>query len=181
MTEQATKADIVIIEDDLSIANFLRDLLEMDGYRVMSFADGTALAAVVVARPRLILLDLMLPELDGAEICRRLRADPHTRTTPIVMMTAASTTTIVQRLHGCVYNGLLRKPFDIDELLGIATLYIRDPYAPALLHYVASGGNSLLVSRRSPLLIRRGVPPAGGGVRSVRNPSGTSAAVALGR
>ena len=134
MTEQATKADIVIIEDDLSIANFLRDLLEMDGYRVMSFADGTTLAAVIVARPRLVLLDLMLPELDGAEICRRLRADPCTRTTPIVMMTAASTTTIVQRLHGCAYDGLLRKPFDIDELLGIATRYIRDPDAPAPLH-----------------------------------------------
>lgn len=139
MIEQAINAEIVIIEDDLSIASFLRELLEMDGYRVLAFADGTALDAVIVATPRLIFLDLMLPQLDGAEICRRLRADPRSRTTPIIIMTAASMTTIGQRLYGCVYDGLLRKPFDINAPLDIAARYVRNPAAPPPANQVAFG------------------------------------------
>jgi DNA-binding response OmpR family regulator len=134
MAGPATGAEIVIIEDDPSIASFLRDLLAMDGYRAAAFADGTALDAVIAAAPRLIFLDLMLPAPDGAEICRCLRADSRTRTTPIVFMTAAAPMSLGQRLGGCAYDGLLHKPFDIDDVLALAARYVRDRQArPSLL------------------------------------------------
>src|SRR4051812_37966449 len=114
---EAAGAEIVIIEDDPSIANFLCDLLGMEGYRVLAFPDGSTLAAVIAAAPRLIFLDLMLPVPDGAEICRRLRANPRTRFTPLVMMTAAAPFAVSLRLRGCAYDGLLSKPFDIDDVL----------------------------------------------------------------
>lgn len=133
------RAEIVIIEDDPSIASFLADLLDMEGYRVATFPDGTALDAVIAAAPRLILLDLMLPHADGAEICGRLRAEPRMRATPIVIMTAATSTPVAQRLHGCRYDGLLNKPFDIDAVLALAARYARNPVAPMLLDNAAHG------------------------------------------
>ena len=139
MAERATRAEIVIIEDDQGIARFLKDLLELEGYRAAMYADGAALDLVAATEPRLIFLDLMLPPPGGAEICRRLRADPRTRATPIVIMTAAAPLTIEQQLHGCDYDGLLRKPFDIDEVLGIASRSIRARVAPSLLNDAALG------------------------------------------
>ena len=139
MTSSANRADIVIIEDDESIACFLADLLEMEGYRVATFPDGTAIDAVIAAAPRLILLDLMLPQLDGAEVCRRLRAERRTRATPVVIMTAAASTPIAQRLNHCRHDGLLNKPFDIDTVLTLADRYARNHVPPALIDDAAHG------------------------------------------
>jgi chemosensory pili system protein ChpA (sensor histidine kinase/response regulator) len=142
MAEQGDNADIVVIEDDLGIARFLSDLLSLDGYRVALFPDGTALDAVSAAAPRLILLDLMLPAPDGAEICRLLRADARTRATPIVFMTAAAPRAIKQRLLGCQYDGLLHKPFDIDDVLDIADRYARErAILPAADAALGNGGH----------------------------------------
>jgi DNA-binding response OmpR family regulator len=139
MIEKVSRADIVIIEDDSSIASFLADLLEMEDYRVATFLDGTRLDAVIAAAPRLILLDLMLPYLDGAEVCRRLRAEPRTRATPVIIMTAAASTPVTRRLSGCSHDGLLSKPFDIDAVLALADRYVHNHVAPALLHDAALG------------------------------------------
>ena len=136
---KAARAEIVIVEDDLSIARFLADLLEMEDYRVATFADGLALDAVIGMSPRLIFLDLMLPSPDGAEICRRLRADPRTRTTPIVIMTAVAPMSAHERLRGCGHDGLLNKPFDIDDVLAIAGRYVRNRVTPVLLNDAALG------------------------------------------
>lgn len=129
MARNPQKFDIAIIEDDPGIAEFLRDLLELEGYRVATFADGTSLDTVIAAAPRLIFLDLMLPHADGADLCHRLRADPRTRQTSIYMMTAAAATPVTQRLRECNLDGLLYKPFNIDEVLDIAARHARPTYA----------------------------------------------------
>jgi DNA-binding response OmpR family regulator len=139
MAEHATRAEIVIIEDDPGIADFLSELLGMEDYRVASFPDGMALDAVIAAAPRLIFLDLMLPTPDGVEICRRLRANPRTRATPIVIMTAAAPLAISQRLRGCTHDGLLHKPFDIDDVLALAACYVRDRAIPPIASDAALG------------------------------------------
>jgi two-component system phosphate regulon response regulator PhoB/two-component system alkaline phosphatase synthesis response regulator PhoP len=139
MMGNGSRAEIVIIEDDPSIARFLADLLEMEDYRVATFLDGTTLDAVTAAAPQLILLDLMLPQLDGAEVCRRLRAAPRTRTTPIIIMTAAASTPVAQRLSSCSHDGLLNKPFDIDAVLALAARYVRKPVTPMLMNDAALG------------------------------------------
>ncbi len=117
--------EILIIEDDAGIGQFLVDLLHLHGYRAAAATDGAALDRVIPTAPRLIFLDLMLPNLDGGEICRRLRAEPRTRDIPIAIMTAAAPATIARLLRGCAYDALLRKPFDIDEALAIAARHAR--------------------------------------------------------
>lgn len=87
MAEQS----LLVVEDEQDILNLLAYNLENAGYEVFKAENGTQ--GVVKARqhnPDLILLDLMLPDFDGLEVCRRLRQDPKTRDIPIIMLTAKS-------------------------------------------------------------------------------------------
>ena len=80
---------IVIIEDDPSLGEILRIALKGGGYDVCLAADGEAgLAAVTAARTDLVLLDIMLPRMDGYEVCRRIRANAAIQDVPIIMLTA---------------------------------------------------------------------------------------------
>ncbi|MDR2850257.1 MAG: response regulator transcription factor [Verrucomicrobiota bacterium] len=80
---------ILVVEDDPDIQALLRYHIEQHGYRADSVADGSLAAdAARRMRPSLILLDLMLPGLDGLEVCRRLKSDPQTAAIPIIMVTA---------------------------------------------------------------------------------------------
>ena len=83
------KASILVVEDDDDIQELVRYNLAKEGYRVALVADGEkAVQAARSSLPDLIVLDLMLPGLDGLEVCRLLKADSHTQAIPIVMMTA---------------------------------------------------------------------------------------------
>ncbi len=80
---------ILIVEDEEDIAEILALHLARDGYQVSRVADGLEAYEVAANQlPDLILLDLMLPGMDGLEVCRRLRADEETRSIPIVMVSA---------------------------------------------------------------------------------------------
>ncbi len=80
---------ILVVDDEEDILELVRYNLAAEGYRVLCAATGEeALAAVRSQRPELILLDLMLPGIDGMTVARRLRADPETRALPIIMLTA---------------------------------------------------------------------------------------------
>jgi phosphate regulon transcriptional regulator PhoB len=80
---------VLIVEDEPDIRDLLVFHLEREGFRVVTCTRGVeALRLALGATPDLILLDLMLPEMDGLEVCRRLRQDPATRALPIVMLTA---------------------------------------------------------------------------------------------
>ena len=82
---------ILIVEDEEDIAKLVAINLEAEGYecRVASRGDDAVTMAVAV-RPDLVVLDLMLPGLDGVEVCRQLRKDPRTAATGIIMLTARS-------------------------------------------------------------------------------------------
>lgn len=80
---------ILVIEDEPDIAEVVQYNLEREGFRVVAATDGEeGLALVHKEFPDAILLDLMLPKLDGLEVCRRLKADPHLRSIPVIMVTA---------------------------------------------------------------------------------------------
>lgn len=83
------KKRVFIVEDEEDILELLRYHLEREGYSVTTSVNGEdALAAVPAAMPHLILLDLMLPGLDGLEVCRRLKRDNLTADIPVIMVTA---------------------------------------------------------------------------------------------
>ena len=109
---------ILIVEDEEDIAQLLAMNLAAEGYQTFITPTGhKAFDDAVRLRPDLVLLDLMLPGVDGVEICRRLRKDPRTASTSIIILTARS-------LAGDHVLGLeagaddyVDKPFDLDELL----------------------------------------------------------------
>jgi two-component system, OmpR family, alkaline phosphatase synthesis response regulator PhoP len=84
-----TKDKILVIDDEEDILELLRFNLSKEGYQVCSATTGEeAVSLARTERPDLILLDLMLPGIDGLEVARRLKADPLVRSTPVVMLTA---------------------------------------------------------------------------------------------
>jgi DNA-binding response OmpR family regulator len=103
---------ILLVDDEANIVQLAKMYLEREGYRVEAVGDGqAALLAVSRLRPALVVLDLMLPELDGMEVCRRLRAAGDN--TPILMLTA--------------------RDEDIDKILGLETGaddYLTKPFNP---------------------------------------------------
>lgn len=114
---------ILVVEDDSRIAAAVRRALIYDGYDVRIAPDGpAALASALERLPDLVLLDVMLPGLDGLEVCRRLRADGDV---PIIMLTAKDATT--DRVAG-LDNGAddyLTKPFAYEELLARVRALLR--------------------------------------------------------
>lgn len=107
---------ILIVEDDLAMRESLEAAVELAGYDFVSARDGDrALTAVEAADPDLILLDIMMPNLDGLSVVRRLRSK-HVDT-PILVLTARDT--VRDRVEGldAGADDYLPKPFDLDELL----------------------------------------------------------------
>ena len=113
--EQAGR--VLIVEDEQSIAEILGDLLAEEGYEAAVSVNGAALKEAHDAPPDLILMDVMMPGMDGTEVCRRLKADPRTRHVPVVFLTAMPADILAARLGDCAYDGLIRKPFGLVEVL----------------------------------------------------------------
>ena len=83
------KPTVLVAEDEGALITLLRYNLEREGYRVLEALDGEeALLVVSESQPDLVLLDWMLPQLSGIEVCRRLRSRQETRNVPIIMLTA---------------------------------------------------------------------------------------------
>jgi DNA-binding response OmpR family regulator len=114
---------ILVVEDDVALSNLLRSHLEAEGYQVFQVFDGpTTLPAVEQHRPQLILLDWMLPGMDGLAVCRRLRQN---YLTPIIMLTAR--TEEVDQILGLEVGAddYIAKPFSIRQVLARVRAMLR--------------------------------------------------------
>ncbi len=117
---------ILVVEDEESLLKLESILLSSKGYNVTGVMDGkSALEEVMAHRPDLVILDIMLPEIDGFEVCRRIKENPATSTIPVVMLTAKKNSQDVARGTEVGANAYLTKPFKsakvievIEELLG---------------------------------------------------------------
>jgi two-component system alkaline phosphatase synthesis response regulator PhoP len=113
-----TNNKILVIEDESNIQELIKYNLEKNGYSVIIADNGTdGLEAAFANLPGLILLDLMLPGLDGLEVCKQLRMDRRTRRTPIIMLTAKSEE--FDKVLGLELGAddYITKPFSIKELV----------------------------------------------------------------
>ncbi len=109
---------VLIVEDDTSLAEVLTYNLKEAGFDVVHAADGReGLQQAQVLLPNLIVLDLMLPLLDGIEVCRRLRSDPSTHEIPIVMLTAKSEEMDQVVGFSVGADDYVTKPFSVKVLL----------------------------------------------------------------
>ena len=117
-------ANMLLVDDDEEIRASLRRSLALEGYKIAQAADGSeALRLAREAPPDLVVLDVMLPEVDGLEVCRRLRAADETL--PIIMLTARDA--VPDRVAG-LENGAddyLVKPFAFEELLARIRVRLR--------------------------------------------------------
>jgi two-component system phosphate regulon response regulator PhoB len=111
------KKSIIVIEDETDILEVLKYNLEREGFRVRTCRDGElGLRLVREENPDIVLLDLMLPGLDGIEICRRLREDAVTRGIPVIMLTAKGEESDVVLGLGVGADDYVTKPFSTGEL-----------------------------------------------------------------
>ena len=116
---------ILIVDDDLSFAQFLADVLLGAGYDpVVARSGARAFAGLEVTRPALMLVDVFMPVIDGITFCRMARANPTTRDTPILVMSAMLD---LRQIIPVPISGFLTKPIDIDELLRLAALLVEEP------------------------------------------------------
>ncbi len=110
---------ILIVEDDTRVADVLRTALELENearWAVHIAHEGAhALDLAGLTTPQVVLLDVSLPDLDGAEVYRRLRANPKTQATRVLFLTAATSHDLHQR--GIDGGVLIRKPFDVQEVV----------------------------------------------------------------
>jgi CheY-like chemotaxis protein len=116
---------VLIIDDEEPIRLVVSSVLEYEGYAVDAAANGEALRLAAAHPPDLVLLDIMMPIMDGPEVRRRLRQDPRTADVPVVVMTAAGDATVwARRLDAA---GALQKPFDLDNLLDLVQRLVGPP------------------------------------------------------
>jgi two-component system, OmpR family, phosphate regulon response regulator PhoB len=147
-------AKVLVVEDEEAISQLLAYNLEREGFRVDVAPDGDeALVAVSEARPDLVLLDWMLPNVSGIELCRQLRARGDTREIPIIMLTARGEED--DRIRGLDRGAddYVTKPFSMSELVARMRAVLRRT-APALAGDVATFAD--IVLDRQACRVRRG-------------------------
>ena len=113
------KADpktVLVVDDELEIAEAVRSILEDEGFRVLTAADGQeALAVLAEQQPNLILLDMLMPRVSGLELIRRLDEARSHQDATVILMSAVSPPA---KQPNSRWKAFLQKPFSIDDLIG---------------------------------------------------------------
>lgn len=116
---------VLLAEDDPLLVALVRASVRPAGVELLEAGTGTEAVAIArVRRPKLVLLDVGLPEMDGWEVCQELKADPATRDARVVMLTARATAADRERAAEAGADGYLTKPFSPAELLEVVTTWL---------------------------------------------------------
>ena len=120
-----SRGTILVVDDHPTNLKLCKVMLSVDGYEVHTAADAEeALARLDVVRPRLILMDIQLPGMDGLELTRRLKADPATRDIVVVALTAYAMQGDEQKALDAGCDGYVAKPIDTRLLAATVERYL---------------------------------------------------------
>jgi DNA-binding response OmpR family regulator len=123
---------ILAVDDEENIVRLLQIRLQALGYEVAPAYDGeSALRQIMECPPDLILLDVLMPKVDGFEVLRRLKANPETAPIPVIMLTARGQFEDLRRGYGDGAEWYINKPFDMAEVEWFVRHVIGPPSAPA--------------------------------------------------
>lgn len=116
------KKTILVVDDNGGIVSVLTMMLEMGGYIVRSMSDGHEIKNLKAPYPDLIILDMWMPDINGADICKSLKENEATKHIPILMISAHPNAGEMAESAGA--DGFIEKPFVMKELLGIVAKHI---------------------------------------------------------
>lgn len=109
---------VLVVDDDPEIVTFLATLLELEGIESqVATSAAAALEKLQQGLPNLVLLDIAMPDRDGLDLCRALKADPRTRNVPIFVVSARPGKDVVERALAAGAEEFIRKPFENQELI----------------------------------------------------------------
>ena len=109
---------IVMIEDSKAASTVLKEVLQAEGHTVLHAADGvTGLAMARREKPDLVLLDLLLPKLNGYDVCNALMRDNLTRHIPILIISTLDNPESVEKAKLCGARNFMKKPYNLEDLL----------------------------------------------------------------
>ena len=118
MTGSTNLRRVVVADDDPDIVDILTFNLEAAGYSVLSAADGEAARDLILSTlPDLVVLDIIMPKMDGLEVLTAIKAHSQTRTIPVVMLTAKTSDNDLWQGWDAGADYYITKPFDLEELL----------------------------------------------------------------
>jgi two-component system, OmpR family, alkaline phosphatase synthesis response regulator PhoP len=132
-----SKGKILVVDDEIYIVHILDFSLGMEGYEVITALDGEqALERLQVERPDLIVLDIMMPKLDGYEVCKAIKSNPDTRHIPVILLSAKGRNVDQKMGFDVGADDYITKPFSprklverINQLLGQAVTERQSPSA----------------------------------------------------
>jgi CheY-like chemotaxis protein len=123
---------VLVVDDDHLHCRMVRDLLEVTGYAVVEAADGTeGLAKAEALRPHIILLDLLMPGIDGYEVCRTLKKNPETSAIPVIIVTSSPDVTLDHLAYAAGAVACIRKPFRREALFAVINVALKTANGPA--------------------------------------------------
>ncbi len=109
---------ILVIDDDVNFRGFMREILQSRGYEVREAGNGReAQEQLAIRKPDMVLLDVMMPDLDGISLCREIRAKPRTQHVPIFIISALSDSGTVKDALMFGATDVLSKPVDIPAFV----------------------------------------------------------------
>ncbi|MBN1818562.1 MAG: response regulator [Sedimentisphaerales bacterium] len=118
LRKKANKTKILVIDDEPNIVQTLQDRLEMNDYKVFTAGNGKeGLERFEEGHPDVILLDVIMPLMDGLEMLETLRKRPDGQDVSVIMLTARSQAQDIARAHAAGIDDYIVKPFDLSELL----------------------------------------------------------------
>jgi CheY-like chemotaxis protein len=119
---------ILVVDDEYGIAEVLEAALADAGHEVMTAANGRqGLERLRERRPDLVLLDMMMPIMDGAAMLKAMREDPARRDIPAVIMSSLPENAVARTVDKTAYAAFLRKPFKLKAVIGLVTAVLDRP------------------------------------------------------